>query len=146
MGKEKLAGGLQTLLSRKETPTPVKEEQEQSAPTRTEEMRETLSDPELKEALENEETLRAALRSKRFAGGRPKKGETRVSQTRGYGRTCIVANEEKMDKIREIAFRETLTIKQIFEGMMDNLIANYEAKHGEIIPADHSGDVNKLFD
>lgn len=147
MGKDKLAGGLQTLLSRIETPAPAKDEQEQSAaPSRTEQMRETLTDPELKEALQNEEQLRAALRAKRFAGGRPKKGETNVSQTRGYGRTCIVANEKKMDKIREIAFRETLTIKQIFEAMMDNLISTYEAKHGEIIPADHSGDANKLFD
>lgn len=144
MGKEKLAGGLQTLLSRNETSAPSPEQE--TAPSRTEEMRETLKDPELKEALQNEEQLRAALRSKRFAGGRPKKGETRISVTRGYGRTCIVANEEKMDKIREIAFRETLTIKQIFEAMMDNLISSYEAKHGEIIPADHSGDPNKLFD
>lgn len=143
MGKEKLAGGLQTLLSRNETPS--REEEPQTAPSRTEEMRETLKDQELKEALQNEEQLRAALRAKRFAGGRPKKGETRFSVTRGYGRTCIVANEEKMDKIREIAFRETLTIKQIFEAMMDNLISSYEAKHGEIIPADHSGDPTKLF-
>lgn len=146
MKKEQMGGGLQTLLSRRETPASLKEEQPQHlTSTRTEEMRNTLTDPELKEALEDEETLRAALRAKRFAGGRPKKGFTKVSVTKGYGRTCIVANEIKMDKIREIAFRETLTIKEIFEAMMDNLIKTYEAKHGEIVPQDHSGDAAELF-
>lgn len=146
MANEKLKGGLQTLLNRNDNPTPPPATEGQTEPSQKEELRNTIKDPELKEALQNEEELKAALRAKRFAGGRPKKGETKVSQTRGYGRTCIVANEKKMDKIREIAFRETLTIKQIFEAMMDNLISSYEAKHGEIIPADHSGDPNKLFD
>lgn len=143
MGKKDLAGGLSTLLGRQENPT---EQTEQEQTSRAEELRATLKDETLKEALQNEEQLREALRDKRFAGGRPKKGVTNISKTKGYGRTCIVANIEKMDKIREIAFRETLTIKEIFEAMMANLIKTYEEKHGEIIPADHSGDANKLYD
>lgn len=137
MAKKDLSGGLQNLLQRKD---PTIE-----TPSTTEELRATIKDPELKEALEDEETLKSALRSKRFAGGRPKKGEIRESKTKGYGRTCIVINEEKLAKIKEIGFRETLTLKEIFEAMMDNLIKTYEAKHGEIIPSDHSGDANNLF-
>lgn len=143
MAKQDLAGGLKNLLSHT---APDAQQEQETAVSTTEQLRATLTDSELIEAIQNEEQLRQALRAKRFAGGRPKKGETNVSQTRGYGRTCIVANEEKMDKIREIAFRETLTIKQIFEAMMDNLINTYEAKHGEVIPQDHSGDATKLFD
>ncbi len=144
MSKKELEGGLQTLLSRNTAPD-IQQEQDTSISI-TEQLRATLTDAELIEALQNEEQLRQALRAKRFAGGRPKKGETNISQTRGYGRTCIVANVIKMDKIREIAFRETLTIKQIFEAMMDNLITTYEAKHGEVVPQDHSGDATKLYD
>nr|CRY93857.1 hypothetical protein [uncultured prokaryote] len=148
MAKNQLKGGLNTLLNRTaQNPASADgAEQEQTAPTRAEQLRETLTDPELKEALENEEELRAALRAKRFAGGRPKKGVTRVSAQSGYGRTCIVANIEKMDKMREMAFRETLTIKEVMEAAMDLAIKTYEAKHGELIPADHSGDATTIFD
>lgn len=149
MAKEQLKGGLNTLLNRtaqNPAEAAAATEQEQTAPSRAEELRQTLTDPELKAALENEQELRAALRSKRFAGGRPKKGETKTSVQKGYGRTCIVANLEKMDKMREMAFRETLTIKEVMEAAMDLAIKTYEAKHGELIPADHSGDFTKIFD
>ena len=140
MKKKNLAGGLSTLLGREETPAPHEE-----TTSRTEELRNTIKDEKLKEALQDREQLKARLRSKRYAGGRPKKGEVRESKTLGYGRTCIVIHEAKMDKIREIALRENFTIKEVFEAMMDNLITNYEAKHGEITPTDHSVDVTKLF-
>ena len=140
MKKKNLAGGLSTLLGRDETPITHEE-----TPSRAEELRNTIKDEQLKQALQDREQLKARLRSKRYAGGRPKKGEVRESKTLGYGRTCIVIHEAKMDKIREIALREGLTIKEVFEGMMDNLITRYEAKHGEITPTDHSVDVTKLF-
>ena len=143
MGKDKLKGGLQTLLQRQ--PDQGETSTTEQQPSRSDELMETLKDPELKEALQNEEQLREALRSKRFAGGRPRKGESRISKSEGYERISLIANIAKMNKIREIAFRETLTIKQIFEAMCDNLIQNYEAKHGEIIPKDHSTDAGKLF-
>lgn len=144
MAKDQLKGGLNTLLNRTEQTTAPTEEQ--TAPSRAEELRETLTDPELKAVLQNEEKLKAALRLKRYQGGRPKKGVTHVSKQSGYGRTCIIANIEKLDKIREIAFRETLTIKEVMEAAMDLAIRTYEAKHGEVIPADHSGDATKIFD
>lgn len=143
MAKKELEGGLQTLIGRTE---PTTTGQDLPIPSKVDLLKETLSDEELKELINDEERLRQAMRSKRFAGGRPKKGDTKHRESQGYGRTCIVANIDKMNKIREIAFRETLTIKQLFEGMMDNLIKTYEAKHGEVVPADHSGDVSHLFD
>ena len=131
-----LKGGLGNLLGRTDT-TPEPEAAPLTKEERKEAMIEQLSD----------EQLKAALREKRFAGGRPKKGEVRESRTDGYGRTCIVANMEKLAKIREIAFRETLTIKEVMEAAMDLAIRTYEAKHGEVIPdPDHyKGDATKLF-
>lgn len=140
MAKKELKGGLQNLLQRND-----QADREQDLNSTKEELIATIKDDDLKEALQNEEVLRSALRSKRFAGGRPRKGENRISKSEGYERISLIANIAKMNKIREIAFRETLTIKQIFEAMCDNLIQTYEAKHGEITPTDHSGDANKLY-
>jgi hypothetical protein len=140
MSKESLKGGLQSLLRRDEA---AETQQPENSPSN--ELRETISDPELKEALSDEVQLKQALRAKRYAGGRPKKGQTHVSAEEGYSRTCIVANAAKMEKIREIAFRETLTIKEVMEAAMDLAIRTYEKKHGEVIPQDHSGDSSNLF-
>ena len=140
MAKKDLKGGLGNLLGRNDTPEPEEVEAVDVTPTK-EQVQEALID-----RLSDEE-LKVALRAKRFAGGRPKKGEIRESKEKGYGRTCIVANAEKMAKIREIAFRETLTIKEVMEAAMDLAIRTYEAKHGEVIPDPnhYKGDSTKLF-
>ena len=79
--------------------------------------------------------LRDALAAKRnIKRGRPRKDVPIISKASGYGRVCNVVNLKKMDKLREIAFRETLTIKQVVEAAFDLAIENYEKKHGEIVP------------
>ena len=49
-----------------------------------------------------------------------------------YERTTFMANAAKMDKIRAIAFREDLSIKEVMEEIMDMAITAYEAQNGEI--------------
>lgn len=138
---DKLKSGLGNLLQRTDQEpdtTPVVEQ----ALTPEEERRENLIDQI------GDEELRTALRAKRFAGGRPRKGTSHTSKEDGYGRVCIVANTEKMDKIREMAFRETLTIKEVMEAAMDLAIQTYEKKHGKLNPNPDNwkgGDVSKLF-
>lgn len=91
-------------------------------------------DPEAQRDLE----LREALRKRRLAGrGRtPKSQEPSESQkaSEGYGRATTIVNIAKMQQLREIAFRETLTIKEVIEAAFDKIIADYEAQHGPLVP------------
>ena len=41
---------------------------------------------------------------------------------------------EKWAKVKEIAFIETLTLKEIVELALDMVIDKYESKHGEVTP------------
>ena len=52
---------------------------------------------------------------------------------------------DQLAKLKEISFRETLTIKEIMEQIIGDAIAAYEKTHGEVKPTDHRGDVSKLF-
>lgn len=93
--------------------------------------------------------LRAALHAKRMDGrGRPRKNHDKSGKrTDGYSRTSLVLNNEKVAKIKEIAFIETLTMKEIFEYALDKVITEYESKHGKINPRPerYKGDITKVF-
>ena len=53
---------------------------------------------------------------------------------------------EKWAKIKEIAFIETLTMKEIVELALDMVIERYESKHGTITPIkDRKKDINEIF-
>ena len=96
-----------------------------------------------------DEALREALRKKRMDGrGRPRKDHDKSgSLTNGYSRTSLILNTAKQAKIKEIAFRETLTMKEIFEAALDMLIEKYEAKHGEVVPRPekYKGNIKDIF-
>lgn len=96
-----------------------------------------------------DEKLREALRARRMEGrGRPRKNtDASGKRTDGYSRTSLILNDEKVAKIKEIAFKETLTMKEIFEYALDKVITEYEAKHGEVVPRPerYKGDINKVF-
>ena len=58
----------------------------------------------------------------------------------------LIINKEKWAKIKEIAFVETLTMKEIVELALDMVIERYESKHGEIIPApERKKDITEIF-
>lgn len=146
--EDKLKGGLDALFGGTAPRTRV-EVVEEAKP----EMEIEPTTPEDENDLINsveDEALRVALHKKRMEGrGRPRKNiGTEGKRTDGYIRTSIIANEEKYAKIKEIAFRSTLTTKDILEAAMDMLIQKYEAKHGEVIPdpEKYKGDIKSLFD
>ena len=90
--------------------------------------------------------LREALRQHRLSGrGRPRKNVPHKSRTDGYERITTIASIVKMEKLRAIALRETLTIKEVLEACMDLAIEAYEKKHGEIQVSTMSRKGKKLF-
>lgn len=135
--KEELRGGLSALFG--EQPTPKAEEAQGATYSEESDIINSVSD----------EALREALKIKRMEGrGRPRKNtDKNGKRTDGYSRTSLILNDAQVAKIKEIAFRETLTMKEIFEAALNLAIEKYEAKHGVVKPHPESykGDVNKVF-
>lgn len=124
--QEKVFKGLSSLLGEEEEPQLPKD------------IIDTIEDVALKEALHK----------KRMDGrGRPRKDQEHGSKTRGYTRMTTIVNVAKMEKLKEIAYLETLTIKEVMEAAMDLAIKAYEEKHGEIdtTKPHHKGNPNNLF-
>ena len=94
-----------------------------------------------------DEALRAALIERRNRKrGRPRKGAAyRAKQDEIYIRSCWVMRRDQMAKLKEMSFRETLTLREIMAQIVGEAIEAYEKKHGEIIPQEHRGDASKLF-
>lgn len=146
--EERLKGGLDALFGG--TASRAKVEVVEEVNPKMEIEPTTSSDEEDLINSVEDEALREALRKKRMEGrGRPRKNlGANGKRTDGYARTSIIANEAKYAKIKEIAFRSTLTTKDIMEAAMDMLIEKYESKHGEVIPNPeaYKGDIKRLFD
>jgi hypothetical protein len=141
--KDELRGGLKALFGDRipiDEANPVTMEQEPTTEQDAQDLIDTIQD----------EALRAALHKKRMDGrGRPRKNtDERGNRTDGYCRTTLIVSEEKIAKIREIGFRETLTMKEIIDTALDIVIERYETKHGEIKPqlSKYRGDAKKLFE
>ena len=163
MAKKDLTGGIANLLSGADQritkqPQAATETPEQPEGTATQEAAPkmkveptTLQDEtDLINSVEDEELreeLRERLRQKRLIGrGRPRKNDQLGRRMDGYDRTSLIINKEKWAKIKEIAFVETLTMKEIVELALDMVIERYELKHGEIIPApDRKKDITEIF-
>lgn len=103
----------------------------------------SLEDPELREELK-----RRLDRKKKIGRGRPRKNNDQLGRpTDGYDRTSLIIPKEKWAKIKEIAFIETLTMKEIVELALDLVIERYEAKHGVVTPKPErkKRDINEIF-
>ena len=116
--EEKLKGGLNALLGGNRQEAPEQEHQEQR-----EDVMDTVKDEELRRLLD--ERRKEAL-------GRPRKDTKHLSRTEGYERMTTIVNTEKMEKLKAIALKETKTIKEVMEEVMDLAIEAYEKKHGPI--------------
>jgi hypothetical protein len=94
-----------------------------------------------------DDDLKEALKKKRMEHrGRPRKNFNFESVTEGYGRITSIVNLKKMEKLREIGYRETLTIKEVLEACMDLAIQKYEQKNGTIqITRNRKGNVKEVF-
>lgn len=101
----------------------------------------SIDDPELREELKRRQHQRTMI-----GRGRPRKNTDRLGRrTDGYNRTSLIVPVDKWAKIKEIAFRETLTMKEIVELAIDMVIERYEAKHGEVKPQQRKIDINDIF-
>ena len=166
MAKKDLTGGIANLLSgadqritqqpqaAQETPEQPKGEgtaTQEAAPQMAVEPTTLQDEADLINSVEDEELreeLRERLKRKRLIGrGRPRKNDQLGRRMDGYDRTSLIINKEKWAKIKEIAFVETLTMKEIVELALDMVIERYEAKHGEIKPQPDRGkkDITEIF-
>lgn len=72
------------------------------------------------------------------------RGRKKISEEeRTDTRFCSVVNKELLQKIRIIAERESLPIKDVVNAAFSKAVKSYEAKHGEIISK--RGDASRLF-
>ena len=69
-----------------------------------------------------------------FMTGRKRNDDESALITRNDVRTCMVLDKEQYDKIREIALREAMTIKDLTNIMFQFAIDQYEKKNGKVIP------------
>lgn len=163
--KEKLKGGLANLLSganqsvtkQQEKEQPVTDEAtteqpqtEGAAPQMAVEPTTLQDERDLLNSIEDEELrkeLEARLYKKKLIGrGRPRKNDQLGRRMDGYDRTSLIINVEKWAKVKEIALRETLTLKEIVELALDMVIDRYESKHGEVKPQPvRKRDINDIF-
>ena len=140
-----LKGGLNALFGG----SPSQEEEPEQQEQETQEVEATpLTDGEESDAEQQDTTqevediidtiqdeeLRAALHKRRMKGrGRPKKHQSGMGVANGYGRVTTIVNLRKMDKLRYIALKETLTIKEVLDAAFDVAIERYEEKRGKIV-------------
>lgn len=78
-----------------------------------------------------------------FLTGR--RGKESSTDDKGEIRTSFMLNRNQYDKVREIAIREGITIKELVYSMLELAIEKYERKHGQVVVT--KGDRTKdLFD
>lgn len=162
--KEELSAGLANLLSgadqsvKQQKAKPVTDEAnteqenpDNEAPTMIVEPTTAQDETDLINTIEDEELrkeLERRLLQKRMVGrGRPRKNDQLGRRMDGYGRTSLIIPLDKWEKVKEIAFRETLTLKEILELALDMVIERYESKHGEVKPQRErpKRDINEIF-
>lgn len=80
-----------------------------------------------------------------FMTGRKRNDDESALITRNDVRTCMVLDKEQYDKIREIALREAMTIKDLTNIMFQFAIDQYEKKNGKVIPRGKSANKMTLF-
>lgn len=158
--EDKLRGGLEALLGGGRT-APTAEPRQEAAPTDERSAAEAYEEelllmereqatPQEEEELINsveDEALREALKARRNRKrGRPRKDAAlRAKEGEIYTRSCWIIRRDLLAKLKEISFRETLTLKEIIEQIVGDAIKAYEDKHGEVKPTEHRGDASTLF-
>lgn len=101
----------------------------------------SIDDKELKAAL-----IERLNKKRKAAVGRPRKNQQSNGIADGYKRTSIIIPVEKWEKIQDIAYMETLTLKEIMELALDMVIDRYESKHGEVKPQQkQKKDIHEIF-
>jgi regulator of PEP synthase PpsR (kinase-PPPase family) len=91
--------------------------------------------------MANKKDLQSNFNSMFLKTEAPAKKESNEAQ---YGRICTIANLELMDKLRAIARKENMPIKDVLEAAMQLAVSSYEAKNGKVkLP--NKGNAEGLF-
>ena len=152
--EEKLRGGLDALIGGGSRPAaeeqpkaePRQEPTQEAAPAEVIVPATPEEEDELIASVEDEELKAALIKKRNSKRGRPRKGEIiRQRENEIYVRSCWVMRRDQMAKLKEISFRETLTLREIMAQIVGEAIEAYEKKHGEVKPKDHRGDASRLF-
>ena len=80
-----------------------------------------------------------------FMTGRRRNDDNSDLITRNDIRTCMVLDKNQYDKIREIALRETMTIKDLTNLMFQFAIDHYEKKNGVVVPRAEKATRKSIF-
>lgn len=116
---------------------PEDDPEEEATPEEEEDLINSIEDEELREALH---------RKRMEKRGRPRKEALyRQKESELYVRTTFIMSREQLAKLREISFRETITMKDIITEIVGEAIKAYEKKNGKLHPKDHRGDPSKIF-
>lgn len=103
------------------------------------EEKENLSAEELTKFLEDDETRRAveelrARRTEAAQAARKPRGRPRNEDSDKETRMTFIVDKTQLEKIREIGYRERKFTKEILYKALEDLISDYEARNGEVIP------------
>lgn len=151
---EMMRGGLDALIGGGSRPAaeeqpkaePRQEPTQEAAPAELIVPATPEEEDELIASVEDEELKAALIKKRNSKRGRPRKGEIiRQRENEIYVRSCWVMRRDQMAKLKEISFRETLTLREIMAQIVGEAIEAYEKKHGEVKPKDHRGDASRLF-
>lgn len=75
--------------------------------------------------------------------GRPRRDE--ASNVTNWMRTSLIVNKDVYDKLREIAVRESITLKDMIHFSFELAIEKYEQKNGKVELAPRSRKKEELF-
>ena len=148
---EAIKTGLDTLFGGSKSNEPNEEQVQHKEQDKAESVKVEPTTEEEEDELMNsieDEALREKLRERRDLLRETNRTKSaKYTPAEGYSRTSLIINNKKYAKIKEIAFRSTLTTKVVVETAMDMLIEKYEEKHGTVIPnpKNYKGDVKDLF-
>lgn len=100
--------------------------------------------PEVEEVKPQQE---ATIQSEKKQTNAPQKGTVSKEEKSKTIHFCTVADAEKVEKIKAIADKEYLAIKDIVNVAFDMVIRKYEEKNGVVkIKSAKKGDANKVFE
>ena len=80
-----------------------------------------------------------------FMTGRKAQDNPNLRITRNDVRTSIILDKDQYDIIKEIALRETMTIKDLMFAMFQLAIDRYEQKNGKVILRTEQKTAKELF-
>ncbi len=133
--EKKLNAGMQALLEGRQPATDeasasaqdVTENEEEATEQEENELIDSIEDEQLKEALRQRQNRKR---------GRPRKGVVLEGrQEEVFTRFCTLVRKDQAAKLREICYRETLTLKELLQYVFGKAIESYEEYKGEVKPS-----------